>query len=112
MEEPPMTARRSLIKLTTRASLATVLAVSAVATFAQKPVELLNVSYALFRHMRVFDNAASPFVYGFLDDVNLFHGRAHEGEMHIGAQQFNELAFKEGETLMLTPKRARVFVET
>jgi sulfate/thiosulfate transport system ATP-binding protein len=149
----------------------------------------------------VWDHPASPFVYGFLGDVNLFHGRAHEGEMHIGedrhgvslaipehqhaqdakafayvrphdlevrrysageehsasahtptrgmaaklvraivvgpiarlellpldasalgrgdiievhmgAQQFNELAFKESETLMLTPKRARVFVET
>jgi sulfate transport system ATP-binding protein len=24
-------------------------------------------------------------VYGFLGDVNLFHGRAHEGEMQIGA---------------------------
>ena len=141
----------------------------------------------------VWDHPASPFVYGFLGDVNLFHGRAHEGEMrigqdsqgvrlatpehpdaqdakafayvrphdldvqrvtpgadqargipaklvraivvgpiarlellpldasaagsgdiieaHMGAQQFNELAFKEGETLMLTPKRARVFVE-
>ena len=33
----------------------------------------------------VWDHPASPFVYGFLGDVNLFHGRAHEGEMHIGA---------------------------
>jgi sulfate/thiosulfate transport system substrate-binding protein len=40
-----MTARRSFMKLTTRASLATVLAVSALGAFAQKPVELLNVSY-------------------------------------------------------------------
>lgn len=32
----------------------------------------------------VWENPASPFVYGFLGDVNLFHGRAHEGEMHIG----------------------------
>jgi len=29
----------------------------------------------------VWDHPASPFVYGFLGDVNLFHGRAHEGEM-------------------------------
>jgi sulfate transport system ATP-binding protein len=134
-------------------------------------------------------------VYGFLGDVNLFHGRAHEGEMLIGddqqglrlitpehqdgqdtrafayvrphdldvqryiadsgasgqprgivakltramvvgpiarlellpidssaagsgdlieakipAQQFREQAFSEGETLVLTPRRARVFV--
>ncbi len=33
----------------------------------------------------VWDHPASPFVYGFLGDVNLFHGRAHEGEVRIGA---------------------------
>ena len=33
---------------------------------------------------QVWDHPASPFVYGFLGDVNLFHGRAHEGEMRIG----------------------------
>jgi sulfate transport system ATP-binding protein len=32
----------------------------------------------------VWEHPASPFVYGFLGDVNMFHGRAHEGEMHIG----------------------------
>ncbi|HQC85046.1 MAG TPA: sulfate ABC transporter ATP-binding protein [Rhodoferax sp.] len=32
----------------------------------------------------VWDHPASPFVYGFLGDVNLFNGRAHEGEMRIG----------------------------
>ena len=31
----------------------------------------------------VWDHPASPFVYGFLGDVNLFHGRAHEGELHL-----------------------------
>ncbi|MES2606553.1 MAG: sulfate ABC transporter ATP-binding protein, partial [Pseudomonadota bacterium] len=36
---------------------------------------------------QVWDHPASPFVYGFLGDVNLFHGRAHEGEMLIGADQ-------------------------
>ncbi len=139
----------------------------------------------------VWDHPASPFVYGFLGDVNLFHGRAHEGEVHfeglhidspehadaqnakafayvrphdldvqryapgaqgiveqlerarvIGpiarlelipvedhkqtdnlsadslievqmtAQQFRELGLKEGETLVLTPRKARVFVES
>jgi sulfate transport system ATP-binding protein len=35
----------------------------------------------------VWDHPASPFVYGFLGDVNLFHGRAHEGEMLIGSEQ-------------------------
>jgi sulfate transport system ATP-binding protein len=143
----------------------------------------------------VWDHPASPFVYGFLGDVNLFHGRAHEGEvtlegMHmqapehadaqnakafayvrphdldvrrfvpgqgldaggrpqgivvqleraivvgpiarlelipagatqqpgkdsiieaqIPAQQYKEMGFREGETLVVTPRRARVFVE-
>jgi sulfate transport system ATP-binding protein len=142
----------------------------------------------------VWDHPASPFVYGFLGDVNLFHGRAHQGELefeglhfqapeHAGAQnakasayvrphdlevkrytpgegteadvrsrglvvvltraivvgpiarlelvpaderdgtsdniieaqipadQYREMGLKEGETLVVTPKRARVFVE-
>ena len=147
---------------------------------------------------QVWDNPASPFVYGFLGDVNLFHGRAHEGLVHmegieldspehsqaqnakafayvrphdldveryapgagldmhgrprgivaqlsraivvgpiarlelipsddhkpadnaspdhlieaqIPAQQFKEMGFKEGETLVVTPRRARVFLD-
>jgi sulfate transport system ATP-binding protein len=36
----------------------------------------------------VWDHPASPFVYGFLGDVNLFHGRAHEGEVHLQGMQF------------------------
>ena len=137
----------------------------------------------------VWDHPASPFVYGFLGDVNLFHGRAHEGEMRIGGDSavslnspehqfvqdskafayvrphdievkrystgdagikakltraivvgpiarlefepvdhhdfakdtvieaqlsshlFAEQAYKEGETLVLTPRKARIFVE-
>ncbi|GAB3759915.1 sulfate ABC transporter ATP-binding protein [Ramlibacter monticola] len=35
----------------------------------------------------VWDHPASPFVYGFLGDVNLFHGRAHEGEVDIQGLQ-------------------------
>ena len=35
----------------------------------------------------VWEHPASPFMYGFLGDVNLFHGRAHEGEMHIGLNE-------------------------
>ena len=31
----------------------------------------------------VWEHPASPFVYGFLGDVNLFHGRAHEGQVHL-----------------------------
>ena len=138
----------------------------------------------------VWDHPASPFVYGFLGDVNTFHGRAHRGqvelegmqlhapehadahdakafayvrphdldvqryspgasgivvqlsraivvgpiarlellpaddnqpanpsrqdgliEAQIPAQQFREMGFREGETLVVTPRRARVFVE-
>jgi sulfate transport system ATP-binding protein len=139
---------------------------------------------------QVWDHPASPFVYGFLGDVNLFHGRAHEGEMRIGGDSavslnspghqfvqdskafayvrahdievkrystgdagikakltraimvgpiarlefepvdhhdfakdtvieaqlsshlFAEQAYKEGETLVLTPRKARIFVES
>ena len=32
---------------------------------------------------QVWEHPASPFVYGFLGDVNLFHGRAHEGELLV-----------------------------
>ena len=147
----------------------------------------------------VWDHPASPFVYGFLGDVNTFHGRAHQGEvtlegMHldspehadadnarafafvrphdldvqryspgqgldasgrprgivvqlaraivvgpiarlelipaedtkppdnsnkdsiieaqIPAQQFLDMEFREGETLVVTPRKARVFVES
>lgn len=137
----------------------------------------------------VWDHPASPFVYGFLGDVNLFHGRAHEGEVHVEgiridspehrelrngkalayvrphdlgveryvpgtsggivatlsraivvgpiarlelepvesnpdnpgsgtiieaqlpAQQFRDLGLREGETVVATPRRARVFIE-
>jgi sulfate transport system ATP-binding protein len=36
---------------------------------------------------QVWDHPASPFVYGFLGDVNLFHGRAHEGAVQFGGMQ-------------------------
>jgi sulfate transport system ATP-binding protein len=32
----------------------------------------------------VYDHPATPFVYQFLGDVNLFHGRVQEGQAHIG----------------------------
>ncbi|MDO9359257.1 MAG: sulfate ABC transporter ATP-binding protein [Polaromonas sp.] len=32
---------------------------------------------------QVWDHPASPFVYGFLGDVNLFQGRAHEGQIQL-----------------------------
>jgi sulfate transport system ATP-binding protein len=33
---------------------------------------------------RVYDNPANPFVYNFLGNVNLFHGRVHSGKARIG----------------------------
>lgn len=33
---------------------------------------------------QVYENPASPFVYGFLGDVNLFAGRVHQGVLHAG----------------------------
>lgn len=33
---------------------------------------------------QVYDNPASPFVYSFLGDVNLFAGRVHQGVLHAG----------------------------
>jgi sulfate transport system ATP-binding protein len=35
----------------------------------------------------VYDRPATPFVYGFLGDVNLFHGRLHQGYVNIGASE-------------------------
>jgi len=33
---------------------------------------------------QVYEQPASPFVYGFLGTVNVFHGRAHNGRLHLG----------------------------
>ena len=33
---------------------------------------------------QVYEHPASPFVYGFLGTVNLFHGRADDGLIHVG----------------------------
>jgi sulfate transport system ATP-binding protein len=32
----------------------------------------------------VYDRPATPFVFDFLGNVNLFHGRVHEGQAHLG----------------------------
>ena len=37
----------------------------------------------------VWEHPASPFVYGFLGDVNLFHGRAHQGQVHLDGLQMD-----------------------
>lgn len=33
----------------------------------------------------VYDNPANPFVYNFLGNVNLFHGRVHDGKVELGS---------------------------
>ena len=35
----------------------------------------------------VYEHPATPFVYGFLGNVNLFHGRIHQGRVDIGENQ-------------------------
>ena len=37
----------------------------------------------------VWDHPASPFVYSFLGDVNLFHGRAQSGEVSVGGMRID-----------------------
>lgn len=36
----------------------------------------------------VYDHPANPFVYNFLGNVNLFHGRIREGHVHLGDTEF------------------------
>ncbi|WP_028402994.1 sulfate/molybdate ABC transporter ATP-binding protein [Ectobacillus panaciterrae] len=36
----------------------------------------------------VYEHPASPFVYDFLGNVNLFHGRLHKGKLNLGSAQF------------------------
>jgi len=44
---------------------------------------------------QVYDTPANPFVFGFLGHVNLFHGRAHGGQLHVGETAL-ELSGHEG----------------
>jgi sulfate transport system ATP-binding protein len=37
---------------------------------------------------QVYENPATPFVYNFLGNVNLFHGRVHDGTLKIGDAEF------------------------
>jgi len=37
----------------------------------------------------VYERPATRFVYGFLGDVNLFHGRIHEGRVSIGGSELD-----------------------
>jgi sulfate transport system ATP-binding protein len=44
---------------------------------------------------QVYETPASPFVYGFLGDVNLFHGRLHRGRMTLGGTELEAPEFAE-----------------
>jgi sulfate/thiosulfate transport system ATP-binding protein len=46
---------------------------------------------------QVYDNPASPFVYGFLGNVNLFHGRVHQGVLDSGGMRFDAPNYAETE---------------
>jgi sulfate transport system ATP-binding protein len=46
-------------------------------------VEQIGAPSEVYRH------PASPFVHGFLGDVNLFHGRLHQGVLETGAGTFD-----------------------
>lgn len=44
----------------------------------------------------VYDHPATPFVYNFLGNVNLFHGRVHEGKIHLGPLEVEAADAKQG----------------
>lgn len=46
---------------------------------------------------QVYEHPANPFVYNFLGSVNLFHGRVHNGELHIGQARLEEPAQANGD---------------
>jgi len=43
----------------------------------------------------VYDNPANPFVYNFLGNVNLFHGRMHNGKIELGSMKLDAPEHKE-----------------
>jgi sulfate transport system ATP-binding protein len=45
----------------------------------------------------VYNHPASPFVYGFLGNVNLFRGRVHEGVLESGGATFDAPAYAEAQ---------------
>ena len=46
---------------------------------------------------QVYENPASPFVYGFLGNVNLFHGRVHEGVLDSSGMRFDAPNYAEAQ---------------
>ncbi len=47
----------------------------------------------------VYEAPATPFVYGFLGDVNLFHGRVHRGRIALGGAELEVPEFAEATDL-------------
>ncbi len=43
----------------------------------------------------VYEAPSTPFVYGFLGDVNLFHGRVHQGRISVGGAELDAPGFTE-----------------
>jgi sulfate transport system ATP-binding protein len=54
---------------------------------------------------QIYDHPASPFVYDFLGNVNLFHGRVHEGSVMIG-----DTTFITAQSIAATESKAVAFV--
>ncbi len=54
---------------------------------------------------QIYDHPASPFVYDFLGNVNLFHGRVHEGSVMIG-----DTTFVTAQSLAAAQSKAVAFV--
>jgi len=45
----------------------------------------------------VYERPATPFVYGFLGDVNLFHGRIHQGRVNFGQGELDAPGWADAE---------------
>ena len=65
----------------------------------------------------VYEHPATPFVYGFLGDVNLFHGRIDRGRVKVGASieahipraHYDTLGLAKGQRVFVSPTSVKVF---
>jgi sulfate transport system ATP-binding protein len=51
---------------------------------------------------KVYNHPATPFVYNFLGNVNIFHGRVDDGKAYINASDTGNLAFVRPHLLEIT----------
>jgi ABC-type sulfate/molybdate transport systems ATPase subunit len=56
---------------------------------------------------QVWDHTVSPFVYGFLSDVNLLHGRAHEAQVQLEGIRMASPEHASGKTPKILPTSGR-----